>query len=324
MGGGIILGQPLDREQWGQWPLGAKAVAEALALVLDALHRGEALRDVEVEVSAQGRRVLSFSSAPLADQTGAFAGGVVVIHDVTTQRDVARLTEELLSIASHDLRTPTTVLKVQAQLMQRELRKDTQEVDRSRLLERVEMILDQTNRLSGMLNLLLDLSRVEAGRLDLNLEEVDLVRLIRHVATGVQALSTRHTIRLFAPLQLCGEWDAARLEQVVQNLLTNAIKYAPEGRNIDIGVSANADDVTISVRDEGLGIAADQLPQLFERFYRVATTRGLEGSGLGLYVCQGITSAHGGRIWAASEGPGRGSTFSFTLPRKHSVTNLSR
>jgi signal transduction histidine kinase len=310
MGAGIILGQPLGSEQWGQWPLGAKAVGEALAPVIDALRRGEARRDTEVEVNANGRRVLSFSGAPIAEPSGAHAGGVVVIRDVTSERDIARLRDDLLSIASHDLRTPATVLKIQAQMLKRELGSEN-----VKAVERVQMMLEQTDRLSNMLNLLLDLSRVEAGRLDLRLESVDLVRLVRRAVASVQALSTNHSIRVYAPRAVEGMWDAARLEQVMQNLLTNAIKYAPEGGRISVSVRVDAEEVTVSVRDRGLGIPAEDLPHLFTRFYRVAQTRGLEGSGLGLYVCQGIVSAHGGRIWATSDGPGRGSTFSFTLKR---------
>jgi signal transduction histidine kinase len=312
VGAGIILGQPLDREQWGQWPLGAKAVAEALAPVLEALQRGEAKRDVEVEVNAEGRRVLSFSSAPVSDALGARAGGVVVIRDVTTQRDVARLRDDLLSIASHDLRTPATVLKLQAQLMQRELTRARP--DTAQLSERAKTMMDQADRLSNMLNLLLDLSRVEAGRLDLRLQRTDLVELIRNVVASVQALSSNHCIEVHALEDVEGMWDAARLEQVVQNLLTNAIKYAPDGGMIIVRASADRTKVTVSVRDEGLGIAAEELPQLFHRFYRVARTRGFEGSGLGLYVCRAVVAAHGGHIWASSDGPGCGSTFSFTLP----------
>jgi signal transduction histidine kinase len=312
LGAGIILGQPLDRELRGQWPLGAKVVADALGPMLEALQRGKAQRDVEVEVNAQGRRVLSFSSAPLSDVSGALAGGVVVIHDVTTQRDVARLRDELLSIASHDLRTPATVLKVQAQMMQRDLQRN--DVDAAKLSGRVDMILEQTDRLTRMLNMLLDLSRVEAGRLDLSPEPVDLADLIRRSVAAVRALSSKHTIEVRAPRRMRGLWDAARLEQVMQNLLTNAIKYAPNGGTIVVSLECRGPELTVSVRDEGLGIAREELAQLFERFYRVARTRGLEGSGLGLYVCQAIVAAHGGRIWATSEGPGRGTTVSFTLP----------
>jgi signal transduction histidine kinase len=313
IGAGIILGQPLDHEQWGQWPLGAKVVGEALAPVIEGLQRGEAQRDVEVEVNANGRRVLSFTSTPIASPAGGPAGGVVVIHDVTSQRDIARLRDDLLTIASHDLRTPATVLKIQAQMLVRELGREIP-VD-GHAAERVNMILDQTDRLARMLNLLLDVTRVEAGRLDLRLELTDLVALVRRVVNSVQSLSTNHTIQVHGPSRVEGKWDAARLEQLVQNLLTNAIKYAPDGGKVDITLSADADEVTVAVRDEGLGIAANELPNLFDRFYRVAQTRRLEGSGIGLYVCQGIVAAHGGRIWASSDGPGHGSTFSFTLNR---------
>ena len=311
-GSGIILGEALDREEWGQWPLGAKAIAETLAPMVEALQRGEAQRDVEVELNAQGRRVLSFSSAPIVDASG-LAGGVIVIRDVTTERDVARLRDDLLSIAAHDLRTPATVLRLQAQMMQREVNRNPDLPDA--WSDRVQTILDQTDRLSKMLNLLLDLSRVEAGRVDLQLERRDLMELIRNLSASVQALTNIHCIKLRGPRCVEGIWDIARLEQVVQNLLTNAIKYSPDGGDVLVNVAADRQQVTVAIRDQGLGIAAEELQYVFDRFYRVARTRGLEGSGLGLYVCRGIISAHGGRIWVTSDGVGKGSTFWFSIPR---------
>jgi len=312
MGDGVILGQRLDSQQWGKWPLGARALAEALSPVLDALVRGEARRDIEVEVHGEGQRVLSFSSAPVHDAAGQLAGGVVVFRDITTRRDVERLKDELLSIASHDLRTPTTVLKGQAQLMQRELRRGN--LDSAKLGERVELIVSHADRLGRMLNLLLDLSCIEAGRLDLALQPTDLVDLARRAASGVQGLTTIHTLVVEAPPVVRGVWDAARLDQVLQNLLTNAVKYSPAGGPIVLRLEAEASCVTVSVRDSGLGIPVEDLPRLFERFYRVAGTRTLEGSGLGLFICHGIVAAHGGRLWADSAGTGQGSTFSFSLP----------
>jgi signal transduction histidine kinase len=312
VGDGIILGQRLDRQQWGKWPLGAHALAEALSPVLDALMRGEARRDIEVEVHGDGQRVLSFSSAPVHDAAGQLSGGVVVFRDVTTRRDVERLKDELLSIASHDLRTPTTVLKGQAQLMQRELRRGT--LNAAKLGERVDMMVNHADRLGRMLNLLLDLSRIEAGRLDLALEPTDLVELAQRATTGVRDLTAIHTLVVEAPPTLRGLWDAARLDQVLQNLLTNAVKYSPEGGPIVVRVEADATCATVSVSDRGLGIPVEDLPRLFERFYRVAGTRTLEGSGLGLFICHGIIAAHGGRLWAESAGTGQGSTFSFSLP----------
>src|SRR5262249_31913678 len=144
-----------------------------------------------------------------SDASGAPAGGVVMIRDVTTQRDVSRLRDDLLSIASHDLRTPATVLKIQAQMMQRELNRATPSP--ANLSDRVQTVLDQTERLTTMLDLLLDLTRVEAGRFDLRVEPTDLVRLIRRVAASVQTLSTRHVIHLDVPARLDGVWDAGRL-----------------------------------------------------------------------------------------------------------------
>jgi two-component system sensor histidine kinase VicK len=109
-------------------------------------------------------------------------------------------------------------------------------------------------------------------------------------------------------------WDAARLDQVIQNLLTNAVKYSPEGGTIVLHLEAEAKGAIVSVSDQGLGIPREDLPRLFERFYRVEGTRTLEGSGLGLYICHGIVAAHGGRLWADSPGLGKGCTFTFSLP----------
>jgi signal transduction histidine kinase len=312
IGAGIVLGQRLDHEQWGNWPLGAQAVAKALGPVLEALLQGEAQRDLEVEITGDGRRVLSFSSAAFRDPAGNLAGGVVVFRDVTTQRDVARLKDELLSMASHDLRTPAAVVKIQAQLAKRELRGE--ERDTTKLVGRVDTIVEQTERLNTMLNMLMDLSRIEAGRLDLVREPMDLVKSVRRVAHVVQMLTNRHTFDVEAPPVLEGAWDAGRLEQVLQNLLTNAVKYSPEGGRIVVRVVAEATEAIVAVSDPGIGIEPAELPRLTERFYRVSGTRKLEGSGLGLHICQAIVSAHGGRIWAASAGPGQGSTFTIALP----------
>jgi signal transduction histidine kinase len=308
----IILGQPLDREQWGQWPLGAQAVAEALLPLVEALRSGETRQDLEVELHGDERRVLSFSGSPLIDAAGRLAGGIVLFRDVTTQRHVARLKDELVSIASHDLQTPITVLKGQAQLLKRLL--DAGE-PAAALGPGLERILQQADRLSAMLRLLLDLSRVEAGRLALRPERVNLAALAAGVASGVRLVAPQHEIQVHAEgLPVEGNWDPARLEQVIQNLLTNAVKFSPEGGTIEVTIRSEGSDAIVCVRDEGLGLAPEDLPHVFDRFYRVERTRSLEGSGLGLYICQGIVSAHGGRIWATSEGPGRGSTFCFALP----------
>lgn len=310
---GIVFGQPLDREQWGQWPLGAQAVAEALGPMIEGLRRGEACR--EFELRGDGRRVLSFSCAPLPDEHGALTGGVIVFRDVTGRREVERLKDEVLAIASHDLKAPVAVLKGQAQLLTRQI--SVGRATPEGLTKGLDLIVGQADRLVELLNLLLDLSRLEAGRLELRPRPADLVALADALVEGVQAMTDRHQIVMSAPERVEGRWDEQRLGQVLQNLLTNAVKYSPDGGKIEVVIQADEQQATICVTDEGIGIGPDDLPHLFGRFYRAEGTRRLEGSGLGLYICQGIIAAHGGRIWAESAGAGQGSAFYFTVPRGH-------
>jgi len=309
----VVLGQPLDREQWGQWPLGARVVAEALEPVIDALRRGEALHDVEVTVHGQGRQVLSFSCAPLRDPDGTLVGGLIVFRDVTGRRDVERLKEEVLSIASHDLKNPVTVIKGQIQLLRRQVA--TGSIDLDRLSGGFAGLEHQCDRLTALIDLLLDFSRIEAGRLELQPGPTDLVELARTVLEGVQTTTDRHRLILTAPERLEGIWDERRVEQVLRNLVTNAVKYSPDGGTVEIVIKADEGQATVCVRDEGIGLAPGDAPRIFERFYRAKGMRHLEGSGLGLYICRQIIAAHNGRIWADSEGPRLGSTFCFTLPR---------
>jgi signal transduction histidine kinase len=169
--------------------------------------------------------------------------------------------------------------------------------------------------LTGLLDLLLDFSRVEAGRLDLERRPLNLTPLIESLVGEAQATTERHKILYLGHDHIEGLWDEQRIEQVLRNLLTNAVKYSPGGGVVAVEMEASDAMVTVRVRDQGTGLPPDDLPHLFERFYRAEGTRRLEGAGLGLYICQAIVAAHGGRIWAESDGIGRGSTFSFTLPR---------
>ena len=113
---------------------------------------------------------------------------------------------------------------------------------------------------------------------------------------------------------MIGHWDARRIEEVVQNLLSNAVKYSPNGGRIEVDLEVDEASATVLVRDTGIGLPLDEIPHIFERYYRGQDVQGLEGTGLGLYICQAIVLAHGGRVWAQSPGPGLGSTFGFTLP----------
>ena len=309
----IVFGQPLDREQWGQWPLGAQEVAETLAPMIDVLRKGQAPRSIEVELRGQGRRFLSFSGTALFDPHGVLTGGLLVVRDITGPHEVERLKDEMLLIASHDLRLPVTVIKTEAQLLRRGIRRDSASLDT--LDAGLVTIVGQADRLSKLLSLLFDLSQIEAGRLEIKPAPMDLRVLISTIIAGIQVTTERHQLTLRAPPEVTGCWDERRLQQVVGNLLTNAVKYSPNGGPITLSIRTGKRSVTVRLRDHGVGLGADEALHVFERFYRAEGIRQLEGTGLGLYICQGIVTAHGGRIWAESAGPGQGSAFCFTLPR---------
>ena len=198
-------------------------------------------------------------------------------------------------------------------MLQRDIRRDQSSLDT--LDAGLVTIVGQANRLSRLLFLLFDLSQIEAGRLDISPAPMDLRVLFSTMIAGIQVTTDRHQLTLRAPPEVKGCWDERRLQQVAGNLLTNAVKYSPDGGPITLSIRTGKRSVTVRLRDHGMGLGADEWHHVFERFYRAVGIRQLEGTGLGLYICQGIVTAHGGRIWAESAGPGRGSAFCFTLPR---------
>jgi signal transduction histidine kinase len=301
-----------NERQWDNWPPDGRAAAEGLRPIVERLQQTQEPQEVEVELPGPVRRVLSFRATPLHDVDGAFTGGVIVFRDVTGERDLERLKDDMFSIASHDLKTPATVIKVQAQRLKR--RFNTGSAEQDDVEEGLTMIADQADRLSKLLNLLLDLSRIEAGKLSLDRTATDLRGMLISMARALQSTSDRHLIEVDAPMGVIGCWDARRLEEVIQNLLNNAVKYSPMGGRIAVRLWTEDGNAVVTIRDSGMGLASDEAPHVFERFYRGREIRRVEGTGLGLYICNAIVSAHGGRIWAQSDGPGSGSTFGFSLP----------
>jgi len=227
---------------------------------------------------------------------------------------LVRMRDEFLTVASHELRTPLTALLGNAQLLKRHAQRATVFSERDR--RSVDVIADQASRLNRMVLTLLDLSRLQMGQMTLQRAPLDLGALARRVVEEVRPTNTKHTIEYIgpdAPLMIDG--DALRLEQVLQNLVQNAIKYSPAGGPVRVQVGGHADMVSVAVTDEGIGIPAASLSQLFQRFYRAANVDGryISGLGIGLYVVKEIVSRHGGRIEVASV-EGQGSTFTVWLP----------
>ncbi len=175
------------------------------------------------------------------------------------------------------------------------------------------LIVEHTDHLSKLLTTLFDVSSLEAGLLSISPRLTDLRVLARDVTAGMRS-TARRQIKVLADRSVGGRWDEQRIRQVLTNLLSNALKYSPEGSTVTVSLTADEQSATLCVRDEGMGLDGAELAQLFRRGYRAEPARNIVGGGLGLYLSNGIVTAHGGRMWAESPGHGRGSTFCFTLP----------
>ena len=210
-----------------------------------------------------------------------------------------RVREEFLSIASHELRTPITVLTAQAQLSLRRLERNGG-LDPERVSHALRMMGSQADKLGRLVSQLLDVSRLESGKLQLEPHPTNLARVVEQVVAAARSLAENtHPISLTAPAVVECEVDALRLEQVLTNLIDNAIKYSPEGGSVDVMLTQPSRHIVeLSVRDYGLGIPAGKLEQIFDRFYQAHDGSNHSGMGLGLYVCREIVQLHGGEIYA--------------------------
>jgi PAS domain S-box-containing protein len=278
---------------------------EAWSELLGHLREGHPVQLEMVGRGAQDKRVdVSAGFTPHRDLLGAVESVSVIMRDIAERREVERVQQEFLAVTTHELRSPVTGIKGNAQLMKR----------REAYSERsIGAIIGQAERLERLINDLLLASQVQTDRLELALEDLDLAAMA-HAAVdslgaeeaGIRLDSSPEPVMVYA--------DPNRLSQVLMNLLTNAIKYSPERAEVTVRVTRTEDEGHLSVEDQGVGIPPDALPHLFDRFYRVSGTSGqIQGLGLGLYISRRIVDAHGGRIEVASEA-GRGSTFTVKLP----------
>ncbi len=231
--------------------------------------------------------------------------------DNSARKELEQRKDDFISMASHELRNPLTALKLQTALLQRQLAK--QGIPASvPALSRMET---QLNTITRLVEELLDVSKIQAGRLEYLQETVDLDALLREIADTMQQTHPSHSILVHGAVRASLLGDRDRLGQVITNLLENAIKYAPDAQTVEMDLSASEDAVTIRVRDHGLGIPREQREKIFERFYRAADPkqRAIPGLGMGLYIVAEIVKRHGGTITVDSE-VGKGSTFTVTLP----------
>jgi len=284
--------------------------------------------DVVVEFRLLRQEIWRALRASLPDEapTGGVVAAEMLINDaldsaitqgLASLTDyVQQLREEFLASTVHDVRQPLTAISGEAQLLARLLSKTTR--DPERLRTGVERINAAAKRMMAMLEALTDMSKIALGSLDLQLCEANLEEI---VADALQHCTTEDAARTLVKVRqgadLTGEWDPTRLSQVVGNVLGNAFKYSAAGTPVEIYLDADELTATLVLRDRGIGIPAEDLKLIFSRYHRSsnALDGGIEGSGLGLYICKGIVDAHDGRIQAESTGPGEGTTITVTLPR---------
>jgi signal transduction histidine kinase len=251
--------------------------------------------------------------APLLDRDGRLVNIIANVHDITRFREAEELKSTFISVVSHELKTPVSLIKGYAGT----LRRQDARWDEKTLNESLAVIEEESDRLNELIDNLLDASRLQAGALPLKWGQVALDDLSRRVVNKLRPQSNKHQFVVDFPGDFPAvRGDEARLEQVLSNLLTNAIKYSPQGGDIHIGGRTFSDRVVVSVSDQGIGIAPAEQMRVFDAFYRVddALTRRTQGTGLGLYLVKAVIEAHGGHVWVESE-PGRGAVFSLSLPR---------
>ena len=260
---------------------------------------------------ADGRGVwLTGGAAPIRGPAGEVQGAILNFVDITPLHELQEQREDILRAVSHDLRNPLASIQGQAQLLERRLAKQGEAAARER--EGVTAIINSARRMNIMIQDLVDAARSESGQLRLEREPLDLPAFVSHLLREqATALDTaRVEVRAGPPLPRVSA-DPARLQRIVVNLLSNALKYSAPGTPVTISMVLRDGEVVTSVEDRGSGIQPQDLPHIFERYYRPRTSQG--GVGLGLYITKQLVQAHGGRIWVESV-PGEGSTFSFGLP----------
>jgi PAS domain S-box-containing protein len=243
-------------------------------------------------------------------QDAAVKSVVLNSRDITERKEMERLKDDLVSTVSHELRTPLTSLRGFAELML------AREFPPAKQRHFLSIILGEATRLTSLINDFLDLQRMESGRQQYTFETIDLPALLHESATVFAPTDGAHRLQLevaesFPPVRI----DADRIRQVLANLLSNAIKFSPRGGTVTVAAFLDGEQAVVKVTDEGLGIPAEGVARLFQKFYRVdrEETRGIGGTGLGLSLVRQMVEAHGGRIWVESA-VGVGSSFFFSLP----------
>jgi PAS domain S-box-containing protein len=268
------------------------------------------------------RRDLELTYSVILSSDNRILGGILGARDITARKEAEELQSTFLSVISHELQTPIAIIKGYAGLYA----DATTPLEPAKVREKMQIIEEESERLSKLVDNLLYASRLQAGGVELNREPLDIASLLRRVANKMRGVSKVHKISLNLPPEelpaVSADYD--KIEQVVINLIENAVKYSPAGGPIILEAAPTSEEVIVKVTDRGIGVPEGERRRIFERFSRLDSryVRERKGAGLGLYICKAIVEAHGGRIWVepASGPEGKpqfsGSSFNFSLPRQ--------
>jgi signal transduction histidine kinase len=300
--------------------------ADAQGAIIDKVYETRELFQTEVIIprptnpSETGHWILGFYPIIVQDKVESVGGYIL---EITEQRKVeAELKkalmarDEFLSIASHELKTPLTSLRLWLQNLQYKLNDNPKHLDPENVQNFLSRAVKQTTKLNRLVDDMLDISRIQSGVLSIRKEEFDLQDLILDIKARFDESFLKETGSVIRLQEICsvrGEWDKMRIEQVMSNLLTNALRYGNK-KEVTMGLSVDAKTVTISVVDQGIGISSENLERIFERFERVSDVYEYSGLGMGLFISKQIVHAHGGSISVESE-ISKGSTFRVILPK---------
>ncbi|TRZ94951.1 HAMP domain-containing protein [bacterium] len=266
----------------------------------------------EIVINTPEEKILKVNGVPIMSNNR-LEGAILVFHDITELRRLEKIRQDFVANVSHELRTPISSIKGYAEtLLEGALE------DKANAKEFISIIYQDSNRLASLINDLLDLSKIESGKLKMSFAALDSVLLIKKAVMVIDSQAKAKSIKLKIDISQNLpkiKADETRFSQVMINLLDNAIKYSSEGGTTSIFAKVVENVLQIDISDTGIGISEEDLPRIFERFYRVdkARSRELGGTGLGLSIVKHIVSSHGGQVWVKSE-LGLGSTFSFTIP----------
>jgi PAS domain S-box-containing protein len=255
---------------------------------------------------------VEYSSMPMLDEEGNNLGAVVVFRDVTERRAIEKLKSEFVSTVSHELRTPLTSIRGALGLLSSGLLGPVADKGQRML----EIAVVNTDRLVRLINDILDLERIESGKVELTRGIVDAQAIVDQAREGLQSMADAEGIRIVVEPFAATLWgDSDRVIQTLTNLIGNAIKFSPANTTVTLSGTAGVGELTFCVADEGRGVPDDKLASIFQRFNQVdaSDSRAKGGSGLGLAICQSIVTAHGGRIWAEKNEPA-GTRVQFTIP----------